>query len=112
MLNIIKADLFRIFKGKGIYVIIILLLVSAFLSAYSLSPLNMGLNLGSENNSSLYGLTNEEYQELYNKFMQKLTQGLFITFEGYDILPTQRFRQGMGLINRAGNIHKVGEHDA
>ena len=51
-------------------------------------------------------------QELYNKFMQKLTQGLFITFEGYDILPTQRFRQGMGLINRAGNIHKVGEHDA
>lgn len=66
MLNIIKADLFRIFKGKGIYVIIILLLVSAFLSAYSLSPLNMGLNLGSENNSSLYGLTNEEYQELYN----------------------------------------------
>ncbi len=66
MLNIIKADLFRIFKGKGIYIIIITLLTFAFISAYSLSPLSMGLNLGSENNPGIYGLTNEEYQELYN----------------------------------------------
>ena len=48
----------------------------------------------------------------YNKFMQRLTQGLFITYEGYDIIPTQRFRLGMSKINRAGNIHKVGEYDA
>lgn len=50
--------------------------------------------------------------ELYNKFMQRLTQGLFIQFESYDIVPTQRFRLGMSKINRAGNIHRVGEHDA
>ena len=50
--------------------------------------------------------------ELYNKFMQRLTQGLFIQFEGYDIIPTQRFRLGMSKINRAGIIHRVGEHDA
>ena len=50
--------------------------------------------------------------ELYNKFMQRLTQGLFIQFEGYDIIPTQRFRLGMSKINRAGVIHRVGEHDA
>lgn len=50
--------------------------------------------------------------EMYNKFMQHLTQGLFIQFEGYDIIPTQRFRIGMSKINRAGNIHKVGEYDA
>lgn len=50
--------------------------------------------------------------DLYNKFMQRLTQGLFIQFEGYDIIPTQRFRLGMSKINRAGVIHRVGEHDA
>ena len=48
----------------------------------------------------------------YNKFMQRLTQGLFITYEGYDIIPTQRFRLGMSKINRAGKIHKIGEYDA
>ena len=51
-------------------------------------------------------------QEMYNKFMQRLTQGLFITFEGYDIIPTQRFRMGMSKINRAGKITKVGEYNA
>lgn len=50
--------------------------------------------------------------DLYNKFMQRLTQGLFIQFEGYDIIPTQRFRLGMSKVNRAGVIHRVGEHDA
>ena len=50
--------------------------------------------------------------ELYNKFMQRLTQGLFIQFEGYDIIPTQRFRLGMSKINRAGIINRVGEHSA
>lgn len=50
--------------------------------------------------------------EMYNRFMQRLTQGLFIQFEGYDITPTQRFRLGMSKINRAGNIHRIGEHDA
>ena len=50
--------------------------------------------------------------EMYNKMMQRLTQGLFITYEGYDIIPTQRFRLGMSKINRAGTIHTVGEYDA
>ena len=50
--------------------------------------------------------------ELYNKLMQRLTQGLFIQYEAYDIIPTQRFRQGMSMINRNGNIRRVGEQDA
>lgn len=50
--------------------------------------------------------------DLYNKFMQRLTQGLFIQYDGYDILPTQRFRLGMSKINKAAVIHKVGEFDA
>ena len=57
---------------------------------------------------SASGLDNE----MYNKLMQKLTQGLFIQYETYDIIPTQRFRKGMSMINRAGHIHKVGEQDA
>lgn len=66
MLNIIKADLFRIFKGKGIYIVIIILLGFAFLSAYSISPLSMGLNLGEGYSTDIYGLSDEELQELYN----------------------------------------------
>lgn len=50
--------------------------------------------------------------ELYNKIMQKLTAGLFVQYDGYDIIPTQRFRLGMSKINRDGNIHRVGEYDA
>jgi DNA primase len=57
---------------------------------------------------SISGLDNE----YYNKLMQRLTQGLFVQYEGYDIIPTQRFRLGMTMINRNGNIHKVGEYDA
>ena len=67
--------------------------------------------LNSTNKQNLMAATGLD-SELYNKFMQRLTQGLFITYEGYDIVPTQRFRLGMSKINRAGNIHRVGEYDA
>ena len=67
--------------------------------------------LRSTNKQNLMAATGLD-SELYNKFMQRLTQGLFIQYEGYDIIPTQRFRLGMSKINRAGNIHKVGEYDA
>lgn len=67
--------------------------------------------LSSTNKQNLMAATGLD-SELYNKFMQRLTQGLFIQYEGYDIIPTQRFRLGMSKINRAGNIHKVGEYDA
>ena len=50
--------------------------------------------------------------EMYNKYMQRLTQGLFIQYDGYDIIPTQRFRLGMSKIDRSGTIHRVGEFDA
>jgi hypothetical protein len=67
--------------------------------------------LSSTNKQNLMAATGLD-AELYNKFMQRLTQGLFIQFEGYEITPTQRFRLGMSKINRAGNIHRVGEYDA
>ena len=67
--------------------------------------------LNSTNKQNLMAATGLD-SEMYNKFMQRLTRGLFITYEGYDIVPTQRFRLGMSKINRAGNIHRVGEYDA
>ena len=67
--------------------------------------------LNSTNKQNLMAATGLD-SEMYNKFMQRLTQGLFITYEGYDIVPTQRFRLGMSKINRAGNIHRIGEYDA
>lgn len=51
-------------------------------------------------------------QDDYNILMQRLTQGLFVQYESYNIIPTQRFRLGMAKISRAGNIHRVGEVDA
>lgn len=48
----------------------------------------------------------------YNKVMRRLTSGLFVNFESYDIVPTQRFRIGMSKIDRNGVIRRVGEHDA
>lgn len=50
--------------------------------------------------------------DTYNKMLMKMTQGLFIRFDGYDIIPTQRFRLGMSKIDRQGVIHRVGELDA
>lgn len=54
------------------------------------------------------GLSNDDY----NSMMRMLTKGLFIQFDGYDILPTQRFRLGTARINRHVNIQRIGEIDA
>ena len=51
------------------------------------------------------GLTNEEY----NSLMNKLVAGMFITFNRYDIIPTQRFRLGVAQINRNTRALRIGE---
>lgn len=48
MLNIIKSDLYRVFRGKAIYVAIILILVLAFVSCFSMSPGHIGITTSSE----------------------------------------------------------------
>lgn len=67
--------------------------------------------LNSTNKQNLMMATGLD-NDMYNKFMQRLTQGLFIQYNGYDIVPTQRFRLGMSKIDRSGVIHRVGEYDA
>ncbi len=48
----------------------------------------------------------------FNKVMNKLVRGLFVRYQGYDIIPTERFRIGMNRINRSVNVTRVGEPDA
>lgn len=50
------------------------------------------------------GLSNDDY----NGAMTVLTRGLFVRFSKYDIVPTERFRLGMGKINRAQSVPKLG----
>lgn len=59
MMNIIKADLFRIFKGKGIYICILVVSALCSVSIYLKSPGHIGLNSGSTSNAAL-----EEYQDI------------------------------------------------
>lgn len=45
MLNIIKADLYRILKGKAIYICILFIIFAGFTSALSVSPGHVGLSI-------------------------------------------------------------------
>ena len=60
------------------------------------------------NLTSATGLDND----MYNKLMNRLVQGAFVKFDGYDIATTERFRQGFGLIDQSGNIVRLGEFNA
>lgn len=51
------------------------------------------------------GLDNDKY----NALMNRLVTGLFITFSKYEIVPTQRFRIGMGQIERTTRVRRLGE---
>lgn len=48
----------------------------------------------------------------FNKIMNKLVRGLFVRYQGYDIVPTERFRAGMNKINRNTRVTRVGEEIA
>lgn len=51
------------------------------------------------------GLSNDDL----NKALNRLTKGLFIRFQGYDIVPTERFRIGLSLINKNTSPSQIGE---
>lgn len=54
------------------------------------------------------GMTNDEL----NKALMLMTRGLFIRYQQHDIVPTQRFRLGMSMINRNTRALRLGEHNA
>lgn len=51
-------------------------------------------------------------QDDFNIVMNKLVRGLFIRYQGHDIVPTERFRLGMNKISRETFVTKVGESNA
>lgn len=51
------------------------------------------------------GLTNDDL----NKALTRFTKGLFIRFANHDIVPTERFRLGLSMINRNVSIPRLGE---
>ena len=48
MINIIKSDLYRVFRGKAIYVAIIIILLLASVSCFSMSPGHIGITTSSD----------------------------------------------------------------
>lgn len=54
------------------------------------------------------GMTAEEL----NKALNSLTKALFIKFHNHEIIPTERFRLGLGEIERKTYAPKVGEYNA
>jgi hypothetical protein len=55
--------------------------------------------------SSASGLTADEL----NRALSRLTKGLFIQYQGYDIVPTERFRKGYNALDKNTIIPRVGE---
>lgn len=51
-------------------------------------------------------------QDDLNKSLNGLTKGLFVKYSGYDIIPTERFRLGVALINKKSYLQKLGELNA
>lgn len=62
------------------------------------------------NRQSLIGSTGLD-NDSFNKVMNQLIRALFVKYQGYDIIPTERFRLGMQKINKKIRVTKVGEPD-
>jgi hypothetical protein len=54
------------------------------------------------------GLTSDDL----SKALNLMTKGLFIKYNNYDIIPTERFRLGLAEINKSTHARRLGEADA
>lgn len=68
MINIIKSDLYRIFRGKAIYIAIIIILAMITMSCYELSPGSIGVNVGYSSSEIEESMTEEDMQSLQSDF--------------------------------------------
>lgn len=64
MLNMIKADLYRIFKGKAIYITLIILLSLISLSCFTMSPGHIGIATMKDTSDTIY---DEELKQKLNE---------------------------------------------
>ena len=65
MLNIIKSDLYRVFRGKSIYVAIIFILFLAAVSCFAMNPGHIGITVSSSTEQT--NTKQEETLELVNE---------------------------------------------
>ena len=54
MLNLIKADLYRVFKGKSIYIALIILLSLISISCFTMSPGHIGIVTTKDTSDVIY----------------------------------------------------------
>lgn len=63
MINIIKADLYRIIRSKSLYIVIAIIVIVTLISTIAMQPGNIGIGLGKLSNE-YSSILNEHYEEL------------------------------------------------
>lgn len=80
MLNIMKADLYRMIRGKGLYICILSIIALCSISIYMKSPGHMGFNGGETTNETLKATENptsiEEIREIASNNTMALDEAM------------------------------------
>lgn len=90
MINMIKADIYRIFRGKVIYVSGIIIMLMLGLSCYTIEPgyvsLGVGNDVAANDNESFCGIESEEaIKEYYNTGSISKTRKIIKKYGGYPL---------------------------
>lgn len=64
MINMIRADFYRLIRGKGIYIAVFILLLMIGMDIYTVQPMNVGLKVDTEIENDLSDMTYEEISAL------------------------------------------------
>lgn len=95
MLNIIKSDLFRILRGKAIYIIFVVIILMNILSIVSMTTPNIGISIG---NSGIVDTTDVE-------LLQRLSEAKSIG-EYRDIMKSQgNYELDKAIIGQNSNLY-------
>ena len=95
MLNIIKSDLFRILRGKAIYIIFIVIILMNILSIVSMTTPNIGISIG---NSGIVDINDTE-------LLQRLSEAKSIG-EYRDIMKSQgNYELDKAIIGQNSNLY-------
>jgi len=89
MLNMMKADLYRIFKGKAIYFALLIIIIMSLVSVVSLMPGHIGMTSVTEENftaDSLFGGQNQQLAlDLQKANSLKEMRNIILSSDGYEL---------------------------
>lgn len=95
MLNIIKSDLFRILRGKAIYILFLVIIILTIVNIVTMQSTSIGLNIG---NSSLIG---DQDPELFEELAKAKSIG-----EYRNIMKEQgRFKLDKDIVAQNSNLY-------